>query len=104
MHQVHALLFPCPVYGLDKSFVGPAASATAYRYDKDSREKSKQAKSDRMDRMTASDGVWKCSFVGECSVVCPKRVDPAMAIQRLKMQGVLHLGKKLLSRKKKSDA
>ena len=31
------------------------------------------------------DGIWDCTFVGECSVVCPKHVDPAAAIQRLKV-------------------
>jgi fumarate reductase iron-sulfur subunit len=87
----------CPVYGMDKDFVGPAASATAYRYQQDSREKSKSAKKRRMDRLTADDGIWNCSFVGECSKVCPKKVDPAMAIQRLKVQGILHIQKKLIN-------
>ena len=32
-------------------------------------------------------GVWECTFVGECSVVCPKGVDPAAAIQRSKVAG-----------------
>jgi fumarate reductase iron-sulfur subunit len=31
--------------------------------------------------------VWECTFVGECSVVCPKGVDPAAAIQRSKVAG-----------------
>ena len=32
-----------------------------------------------------AEGVWPCTFVGECSVVCPKQVDPAGAIQRYKV-------------------
>ena len=36
--------------------------------------------------LTAVDwGIWDCTFVGECSVVCPKDVDPAAAIQRSKV-------------------
>lgn len=82
----------CPIYGLDKSFVGPAAGALAYRYQKDSRDAPSSAeKHKRMDTVTAKDGVWKCSFVGECSVVCPKRVDPALAMQRLKLMGLKHI-------------
>jgi fumarate reductase iron-sulfur subunit len=86
----------CPVYGLDKNFIGPAAGALAYRYMADSRESGRgSGKGERMDRVTGKDGVWKCSFVGECSVVCPKRVDPALALQRLKVMGSLRLVKPL---------
>jgi len=31
--------------------------------------------------LNAEDGVWRCTFVGYCSEVCPKQVDPAAAIQ-----------------------
>ncbi|MCZ6874961.1 MAG: fumarate reductase iron-sulfur subunit, partial [bacterium] len=31
------------------------------------------------------EGIWECTFVGECSVVCPKDVDPAAAIQQAKV-------------------
>jgi fumarate reductase iron-sulfur subunit len=30
--------------------------------------------------------VWGCTFVGECTKVCPKHVDPAGAIQRYKLK------------------
>jgi len=36
-----------------------------------------------------NDGVWDCSFVGECSAVCPKGVDPAKAIQQTKFESTL---------------
>lgn len=81
----------CPVYGLNKNFVGPAAAALAYRYQADSRDKEKKK---RIDSVTVEKGIWECSFVGECSVVCPKRVDPALALQRLKLMGALRLTKK----------
>ena len=31
--------------------------------------------------ISQDEGVWGCTFVGYCSEVCPKGVDPAAAIQ-----------------------
>jgi fumarate reductase iron-sulfur subunit len=72
----------CPVYGLDPQFVGPAAIALAQRYNKDSRD---QGTSQRLDMLSQHEGIWGCTFVGECSKVCPKEVDPAGAIQQYKL-------------------
>jgi fumarate reductase iron-sulfur subunit len=72
----------CPVYGLDPEFVGPAAIALAQRYNKDSRD---QGTSQRLDLLSQHEGIWGCTFVGECSKVCPKEVDPAGAIQQYKL-------------------
>jgi fumarate reductase iron-sulfur subunit len=73
----------CPVYGLDPNFVGPAAIALAERYDLDSRD---QGERERLDVLIEHEGVWGCTFVGECTRVCPKHVDPAGAIQRYKLK------------------
>jgi fumarate reductase iron-sulfur subunit len=83
----------CPVYGLDPEFIGPAAIALAERYDLDSRD---QGQSQRLDVLGGHDGVWACTFVGECSAVCPKHVDPASAIQRYKLKTALHTVKAFL--------
>ena len=72
----------CPVYGLDEQFVGPAAIALAQRYNLDSRDDGAR---DRLDVLIHPDGVWGCTFVGECTRACPKDVDPAGAIQRYKL-------------------
>jgi fumarate reductase iron-sulfur subunit len=72
----------CPVYGMEKKFLGPAAIALAHRYNMDSRDKGRNM---RMPIIASSEGIWECTFVGECSVVCPKHVDPAAAIQRSKL-------------------
>jgi len=72
----------CPQYGLEPSFVGPAALALAHRYNTDSRDAGPAA---RGELVAAHEGVWACSFVGACSVVCPKDVDPAGAIQQAKL-------------------
>ncbi|MEK9132333.1 MAG: 4Fe-4S dicluster domain-containing protein, partial [Patescibacteria group bacterium] len=86
----------CPAYGNNKKFIGPMVGALAQRYNADSRD---QSKAKRMDKIVGKDGVWDCSFVGECSKVCPKRVDPATTMQRLKITGVLRLAKKIISKK-----
>ena len=73
----------CPVYGLEPKFLGPAAIALAQRYNLDSRD---GAKDERADIIASSEGIWECTFVGECTEVCPKHVDPAGAIQQAKVQ------------------
>jgi fumarate reductase iron-sulfur subunit len=83
----------CPVYGLDPDFIGPAAIALAERYDLDSRD---HGKGERLDVLTAHDGVWACTFVGECTKVCPKHVDPASAVQRYKLKSALQTVKAFL--------
>jgi fumarate reductase iron-sulfur subunit len=72
----------CPVYGLDPQFIGPAAIALAQRYNMDSRD---QGTTQRLDLLSQHEGIWGCTFVGECSKVCPKEVDPAGAIQQYKL-------------------
>ena len=73
----------CPVYALEPRFTGPAAIALAQRYNMDSRD---GARAERMDYIARDEGIWECTLVGECSVVCPKNVDPAGAIQRAKLE------------------
>jgi fumarate reductase iron-sulfur subunit len=81
----------CPVYGLKQEFIGPAAGALAQRYNLDTRD---NIKNQRMDSITAENGIYNCSFIGECSRVCPKNVDPAAALQKLKVAGIIHTAKK----------
>ena len=35
---------------------------------------------------SVTNGLWGGTFVGECTLVCPKHVDPAGAIQRYKLK------------------
>ncbi|MFQ6674865.1 MAG: succinate dehydrogenase/fumarate reductase iron-sulfur subunit [Fidelibacterota bacterium] len=83
----------CPVYALDSTFIGPAAIALAQRYNLDSRD---QGKDERHEVMTGHEGIWECSYVGECSAVCPKNVDPAAAIQRAKLPSSIAWMKEVL--------
>jgi fumarate reductase iron-sulfur subunit len=83
----------CPVYGLDPLFSGPAAIALAQRYNMDSRD---QGARERLDLLSQSEGIWGCTFVGECTEVCPKHVDPAGAIQQYKLTAAMEWFKSFL--------
>jgi fumarate reductase iron-sulfur subunit len=83
----------CPVVGLDPTFIGPAAIALAQRYNMDSRDQGSQ---ERMDVLAQHEGIWGCTFVGDCTKACPKKVDPAGAIQQYKLTATLDRLKSLL--------
>lgn len=83
----------CPVMGLEPEFIGPAALALGMRYNLDSRD---QGREERQQVVASQKGIWECTFVGECSVVCPKDVDPAGAIQQAKLASTIDWYKSLL--------
>src|SRR5919108_567508 len=80
----------CPIYGLDPHFIGPAAIALAQRYNLDSRD---DGSAERLEILSQHEGIWGCTFVGECTEVCPKHVDPAGAIQRYKLYAAMEWAK-----------
>jgi len=67
----------CPQYGLNSKFIGPGAMALVHRYNLDTRD---SGKDQRMPLVHAEEGVFNCTAVGYCSEVCPKKVDPANAV------------------------
>jgi fumarate reductase iron-sulfur subunit len=83
----------CPIYGLEPTFIGPAAIALAQRYNMDSRDEGAR---ERLEILSEHDGIWQCTFVGECTKACPKNVDPAGAIQQYKLTSAVHWFKTLL--------
>ena len=62
-------------------------------YNYDSRDQGSEV---REKIISHEDGIWQCTFVGECSAVCPKKVDPAEAIQRYKVQSTNNWWKSFL--------
>jgi len=72
----------CPVLGREPDFIGPAPIALAMRYNLDSRD---GGASERAEVIFSHEGIWECTFVGDCTRVCPKNVDPAGAIQQAKV-------------------
>ena len=83
----------CPVVGLEEEFTGPAAIALAQRYNLDSRD---EGAAQRMETLDEHAGMWGCTFVGECTKVCPKNVDPAGAIQLYKVASATNWLKSML--------
>lgn len=88
----------CPQYALIPEFIGPAALALAHRYNQDSRD---QGREEREDIVAANEGIWDCAFADACSVVCPKHVDPASAVQQMKISSTVDWYTKLLGFKGK---
>ena len=73
----------CPQFGLNPEFLGPAAITLAQRYNLDSRD---NGKAQRMSQLNSNNGAWGCTFVGSCSEVCPKQLDPAAAVNQAKVE------------------
>ncbi|MBN1880225.1 succinate dehydrogenase iron-sulfur subunit [bacterium] len=78
----------CPTMATDAQYLGPQPLAQAYRYEADSRDQGFNARKPVLDR---DSGLFSCHYGSECSVVCPKGVDPAKAIQLMKRRMLLDL-------------
>ena len=74
-------LSACPTSASDELYLGPQALAQGYRYIADNRD---LGFNERLNTLDSKHGVWRCHFSGACSEVCPKGVDPALAIQLLR--------------------
>jgi len=83
----------CPQFGRNPEFLGPAALALAFRYNQDGRD---EGNHERMPFLNSEEGVWSCTFVGYCSEVCPKNVDPAAAINQGKLASNIDYGLNLV--------
>jgi succinate dehydrogenase / fumarate reductase iron-sulfur subunit/fumarate reductase iron-sulfur subunit len=79
--QCGACFSSCGIAGMDKTFLGPAALNRAMVLINDSRDAGGRR---RLDLVTDEDGVDRCHFIYGCSGVCPKGLDPARAIRRLR--------------------
>ncbi|MET1129296.1 MAG: succinate dehydrogenase/fumarate reductase iron-sulfur subunit, partial [Thermoproteota archaeon] len=71
----------CPVAAGDPLYLGPQALAQAYRFIADVRD---EGADERILVVDTEHGCHRCHFAASCSAVCPKMVDPASAIQRLR--------------------
>lgn len=87
----------CPQVAMNMDFLGPAAIAMATRYNNDSRDEGEEQ---RKPVLYQENGVWPCTFVGYCSEVCPKHVDPAGSIQQNKSRGLIYWASHLMSANK----
>jgi fumarate reductase iron-sulfur subunit len=69
----------CDTVGRATSFAGPAALNRALTLALDPRDKG-----NRWHRVDRIEGALGCHAMGVCTLVCPKGLDPATAIQRLR--------------------
>ncbi len=76
----------CPTVATSKDYVGPQALTQAWRYTTDTRD---EGVKERTEKLYSPHGVYRCHFAGACSQVCPKGVDPALAIQLAKKDAFL---------------
>jgi succinate dehydrogenase / fumarate reductase iron-sulfur subunit len=76
----------CPTVATSENYTGPQALTQGWRYTSDSRD---EGAPERAEELYSSHGVYRCHFAGACSQVCPKGVDPALAIQMAKRDAFL---------------
>jgi fumarate reductase iron-sulfur subunit len=71
----------CDVVGLAPGFPGPAAITRSFCLIMDSRDGGREARLEVLDR---EGGCWRCHTHGTCSELCPKGLDPTVAIEEVK--------------------
>ena len=69
----------CPVYELNKEFLGPFALTRAIRYVNDKKLVNKATIVDSIQ----SNGIWDCTLCSACTLVCPQGIDPKADIMQL---------------------
>ncbi len=74
-------LAACPTVATSDNYTGPQSLTQSWRYTADSRDEGAQ---ERVEELYSSHGAYRCHFAGACSQVCPKGVDPALALQLAK--------------------
>ena len=78
-----ACVSDCTVLEVDKTFLGPAALAKAWRFAHDPRDDSTAA---RLRELSEASGIWDCTRCNFCVEVCPKDVKPMEQIMRLRSE------------------
>ncbi|MBI4329002.1 MAG: succinate dehydrogenase iron-sulfur subunit [Chloroflexi bacterium] len=76
-----ACVSDCTVLEVDKTFLGPAALAKAYRFVDDPRDGRKM---ERLEKYTQTSGIWDCTRCNMCVQVCPKGVAPMERIMQVR--------------------
>jgi len=80
----------CVSVWTNPNYLGPGALLKAFRFANDTRDKDKR---NRIARVTAEDGVFRCHTAFNCVEACPKELNPTEAIQTLKRQSVQQIFK-----------
>lgn len=72
----------CPVFEVNKEFLGPFALTRVLRYVNDVKEGDSSSKIEAIQ----NSGVWDCTLCGNCTMVCPQMIDPKTDIMNLQMK------------------
>jgi succinate dehydrogenase/fumarate reductase iron-sulfur protein len=75
----------CDLAGAEHGFVGPAALNRAMTLAGDARD---GARGRRLELVSHEGGVTRCHYIHGCSGACPKGLDPAASIRRLRRWSV----------------
>ncbi|MFW0078762.1 MAG: succinate dehydrogenase iron-sulfur subunit [Coxiella endosymbiont of Haemaphysalis qinghaiensis] len=74
----------CPSYWWNPDkFIGPAGLLWSYRFIADSRDTQKK---ERLDAMKDPYSVFRCRTIMNCVTVCPKNLNPAKAIRKIRTE------------------
>lgn len=72
----------CPSFWWNpETFVGPAGLMQAYRFMADSRD---HALEERLENLEAPERLYRCHNIMNCVDVCPKKLNPSLAIAKIK--------------------
>lgn len=69
----------CPIYEVNKEFLGPFALTRALRYVNDKKLVNKVTIVDSIQ----TNGIWDCTLCSACTLVCPQGIDPKADIMQL---------------------
>ena len=69
----------CPIYEVNKKFLGPFALTRALRYVKDKKTFNSSIIIDSIQ----SNGIWDCTLCSSCTLVCPQGIDSKSDIMQL---------------------
>ncbi len=76
----------CPSFWWNPDkFVGPAGLLQAYRFIADSRD---QATEERLEDLNDAYRLFRCRTIMNCTEVCPKKLEPSRAIEKIRLMMV----------------
>ena len=75
----------CPVYAVNKEFLGPFSLTRIWKYVSDVREKNESEKVQTIQ----TNGIWECTLCNECTLVCPQSISSKTDIQMLRSKSCI---------------
>lgn len=82
--QCGACSTACTLFVKDKTFLGPAAATTIYRFVADPRDIRQK---ERLE-LAVDKNMWNCTRMYDCAEACPVGIDPADLIRQLRQMAI----------------